>query len=98
MAAAFSRTPELAIGENAAGMIAVALVDVSQYFNLNPSGPSVALFKLAGALAIVNVPILAAISQRRAAERAAARSATQFASPDDFVPPDGDGRRQYSFN
>lgn len=99
MLAAFTREEAFLHGasEQNASLIATAMADVSRHYNMSFDSPTISLIKLAGVLAMVNVPIMVIIGQKRAAMRAAAKPASAPPTPDDVFAGGDEARRPYDF-
>jgi hypothetical protein len=70
MAMHITGAPEMQIGENEADMLANAVINVAQEYNLSLSGKTGAAIQLFGVAAMVYLPRIQAINNRKRSEKA----------------------------
>lgn len=100
--AALTQNKAFSIGSAKAEMLARAIGDVAQYYNLQASGKTLATVKLIGVLGLVNAPIIMQLAEQAKANRAKqVRPATVASNVDEIFkgPTDNSGvRKPYTFN
>lgn len=99
MLAVFTSEPAFIIGREKSLAIALAVEDLSRWYNLSYESPMLSTVKLIGALAIVNLPIMLTIAAKREAARAARATQPGTSAEFEFRPAEGpDGKpKTYKF-